>query len=568
MRSACWLAVATLATGCAAVGEGAPRAANPNSNILQNHAQPSTARESQPSTPPVAGATISPTAAVETASTPAPASTVDKLAPMQAERPPKAKTGEAALKDAAPIEQQPQVGGGEPAAPARSATQRERVYAPVGLVRILDRPDRDAPVIGAFRNGQAVAIRPGERPVTTKRLYQCTEAWYAVQPRGWVCVGGPGHATFDQNDPNVLAAEEALPDLTQSYPFHVGVSVGAPRYVRLPTPDEQRQNEPGLEQYQASLPAPDPDKGGAISAQPAGHGPSEALLRYLQQPSLPLTYEEPAYEGMKLSWTKEFEANGRTWLLTPDMYLVPKDKVRQRPTPQMHGVDLLANPEMKLPLAFTWLEDAVKYRRDDKGTLVATDEKWPRHTFIPATGGMAKGEHGRWYWEARDGSFINYGDVTIIKPSGRLAGVGPNDKWVHVRVTWGYLVAYQGDTPVYATAISPGIDGISPRAHATMKGKQFVAWKLLSGDMSGKDKGKDWLVDDVPWVQYYKANYALHGAWWHDEFGRPKSHGCINLPPTDAKWLFQWMDPAMPEGWYAVSPYSPVAKSTLIFIQY
>ena len=47
------------------------------------------------------------------------------------------------------------------------------------------------------------------------------------------------------------------------------------------------------------------------------------------------------------------------------------------------------------------------------------------------------------------------------------------------------------------TAISPGIDGISPRAHATARGKQYIDWKLISGDMDGRDKGKDWFVVHV-----------------------------------------------------------------------
>lgn len=442
------------------------------------------------------------------------------------------------------------------------------MWAPAGLIKIHDKPDREAPVIGAFRNGQSLVMREDEKPFRRRMLYQCNDGWYPVEPRGWACVGGPGHASLDGNDPEVRAAAEALPRMDEAYPFRFGVSVGTPRYLRLPTPEEQRQAEPELDKYLASLPPADPDKGGAIDTGKAGRGPSAALLQHFQNGKLPLKEKKDAYEGFKLAWAREFDANGRTWLLTPDMQLVPKDRVRQRPLPQLKGIDLRNEPEMALPLAFTWLTDAVKYERDDKGNIVPTDEKWKRHTFIPVTGGMAKGDRGRWYWETRGDHLAYYSDVTIIKKAGRYAGVGPKDKWVHVRVTWGYLVAYEGSTPVYATVVSPGVDGISPRAHATARGKQYVDWKLLSGDMDGRDKGKDWYVDEVPWVQYYRGNYALHGAWWHDEFGRPKSHGCINVAPSDALWLFKWMDPQLPEGWYAVSPYAKVGKSTVVYIQY
>jgi lipoprotein-anchoring transpeptidase ErfK/SrfK len=91
---------------------------------------------------------------------------------------------------------------------------------------------------------------------------------------------------------------------------------------------------------------------------------------------------------------------------------------------------------------------------------------------------------------------------------------------------------------------------------------------MLSADMDGRDKGKYWLVDEVPWVQYYVDSFALHGAWWHNDFGRPKSHGCINLSPHDARILFHWMDPQLPEGWYAATSYWPHVKGTLVKVRH
>jgi len=451
--------------------------------------------------------------------------------------------------------------------PPSAAPIERRLWAPAALVKILNEPDRDAPVIGVLRNGQSVALRD-EAPVKTRKLFRCEDAWYPVEPRGWVCVGGPGHGTLDGRDPAVRAAADALPAADQAYPFEFGVSVGAPRYRRIPTRAEQRQAEPDLEHYLASLPAADPAEGGAVDARPVGWGPSKALLRYFATVDPPLTVDVPAYPGMKLAWARQFDAQGRTWLLTPDLYLVPKDKVRQQPLPPSRGVDLRARPELALPLAFAWLGDVVKHEANAKGEIVATDETWPRDSFVPITGALAKGERGRWYYQMRDGGYAYYPEVTAIKPRQPPTGVGPDQKWVHIRVTWGWMVAYEGATPVYAAAVSPGIDGISPRAHATAKGRHFVRWKLLSGDMSGRDRGKDWFVDEVPWVQYYQDNFAIHGAWWHDEFGRPKSHGCINVAPADALWLFAWMDPAIPEGWYGVSPHWPIAQSTPLYIQY
>jgi hypothetical protein len=59
-------------------------------------------------------------------------------------------------------------------------------------------------------------------------------------------------------------------------------------------------------------------------------------------------------------------------------------------------------------------------------------------------------------------------------------------------------------------------------------------------------------IDDVPFVQFFHAGYALHAAYWHDGFGQPKSHGCVNLSPRDALYLFGKTSPAVPDGWHGV----------------
>ncbi len=59
-------------------------------------------------------------------------------------------------------------------------------------------------------------------------------------------------------------------------------------------------------------------------------------------------------------------------------------------------------------------------------------------------------------------------------------------------------------------------------------------------------------IEDVPWVMYFEKSLALHGAFWHSGFGRERSHGCVNLTPHDARHLFMWAGPNLPEGWHGV----------------
>ena len=68
------------------------------------------------------------------------------------------------------------------------------------------------------------------------------------------------------------------------------------------------------------------------------------------------------------------------------------------------------------------------------------------------------------------------------------------------------------------------------------------------------DLGDDaYRIEDVPWTQYFEGSIALHAAFWHSQFGTVHSHGCVNLAPNDAHYIFQHTWPEVPEGWHGVS---------------
>lgn len=72
---------------------------------------------------------------------------------------------------------------------------------------------------------------------------------------------------------------------------------------------------------------------------------------------------------------------------------------------------------------------------------------------------------------------------------------------------------------------------------------------------------------DVPWIQYFAAGYALHGAYWHDSFGNPRSHGCVNMAPIDARIVFFWTNPPMPEGWQGINVGPDLGEGTTVAIR-
>ncbi|MDZ4771282.1 MAG: L,D-transpeptidase [Chloroflexota bacterium] len=122
----------------------------------------------------------------------------------------------------------------------------------------------------------------------------------------------------------------------------------------------------------------------------------------------------------------------------------------------------------------------------------------------------------------------------------RPEGVAPGARWVSVDLYEQTLVAYEGDTPVFATVISTGIP-----PNETNEGL-FPIWASLPLDgMSGAAGAPDaYAVESVPWVMYFDDGISLHGTYWHNLFGYRQSHGCVNLTVSDARWMYGWVHDA------------------------
>lgn len=117
----------------------------------------------------------------------------------------------------------------------------------------------------------------------------------------------------------------------------------------------------------------------------------------------------------------------------------------------------------------------------------------------------------------------------------RPAGVGPNERWIDVNLSTQRLVAYEGDRAVYNSLVSSGT-----WMHPTVTG-QFRVWlRYTAQTMDGRRLGYDYYLPNVPYVMYFYRDYAIHGTYWHNNFGTPMSHGCVNLPTPAAEWIFNW----------------------------
>ena len=125
------------------------------------------------------------------------------------------------------------------------------------------------------------------------------------------------------------------------------------------------------------------------------------------------------------------------------------------------------------------------------------------------------------------------GQYTLLRPP----GLSLNERWIDVDLTNQKLVAYEGHLPVFESLVSSGL-----ARYPTVTG-QFRIWlRFKAQDMNGRRLGYDYYLRNVPFVQYFYQDYALHGTFWHSSFGRPMSHGCVNLPTPAAEWLFNWAE--------------------------
>jgi lipoprotein-anchoring transpeptidase ErfK/SrfK len=146
--------------------------------------------------------------------------------------------------------------------------------------------------------------------------------------------------------------------------------------------------------------------------------------------------------------------------------------------------------------------------------------------------------------------YVRAEHVRLMTPE-ELAPLSQNvpnaDKHIEVRLSDQMVLAYEKDDLVYATRAATG-GRLRSGTYTTPDGEFMTFHKRPTRHMAAGDiaaSGFD--LPGVPWVLYItKSGISFHGTYWHNDFGRPRSHGCINLTPQAAKWLFRWTMPTVP----------------------
>jgi hypothetical protein len=382
----------------------------------------------------------------------------------------------------------------------------------------------------------------------------CAGGWYRVNPRGFVCVGKG--ATLDLNDPVVVQAS-ARPLRGQALPYLYALSSETPPllYFKLPNKREMDTYEGGgwegrvaawrqriVAQGVAELlgaPGAPPDflLNGGSAIKPYG---VERRLRYAAHAG-----RASPDSGFAIARTLEWE--GRAFGFTTEHDIVALDRTRLVRPSSFHGVEL--GDEEDLPVAFVERHYAPRYRLSEDGQMLP-DGTFTHRQGVKLTGQTRPGG----FYETRDGNWLVGSVARILERRKSFPSIATGTRrWIDISIQQQSLVAYVGTKAVYATLVSTGRGGLGDpeKVEATIRGTFMIHAKDLSSTMDGEeDKTDSFELRDVPFVQYFHKGYALHGTYWHDEFGRIRSHGCVNLAPIDSAWLFEWTDPHVPAGWH------------------
>lgn len=350
----------------------------------------------------------------------------------------------------------------------------------------------------------------------TRRGPSCVGRWLNVGPLAWVC---SDLATFTEDpvQPSALLSAEAGDGLPYRY-FFVGKE-GAFAWDRL---DRAGEDQPDQEL-------------------------------------------EP---GFAIAGVEERSSLGERWVRTSKgRFVAMRDLAAAHPS-GFSGESIPAGSgESGARLDFAWvLVDRVTARAKPSAGAKAAGVR-VRFERVPIAEVRGAGSSA-WLRISKDGepeAWLLAREVARPTIAARPPEARDDERWIDIELASQTLVAYEGDRPVFATLVSTG-RGPQGSDTATPLGINRIWVKLHTSTMDNLERRDDpeasdkeeenrlYSLDDVPYVQFFNKAVALHGVFWHRNFGRVQSHGCVNLAPKDARFLFGFTGPHLPRGWSAALP--------------
>jgi hypothetical protein len=465
---------------------------------------------------------------------------------------------------------------------------------------VYPKPEYSKRMLGYIRLGGKV---PVEGKAVRDESGKCAAGWYHLVDGGYVC---GKYATLDVNSAQVKLGITA-PNLEDLLPYKYAYNTahGTPLYRSVPSKEEMLKYEPYLEAAKKAKrkaekekekdKSDEPEATSVPSDAPADHKPDaldlldagapadadEEKKPWWQQtfekgkgPHVKLedlsqdsdsTLAKRMVKGFFVAIDKTFGWNNRAWYKTTAGLVAPADRMYIVKAHQTQGMEFPAGAKQ---IGFVLAKQASKFEIDAEQKSVKVTGSITRFTPVPLTG-TTNTVKGTVYRQTTEGWWLKGADCTYTDPGARPADLGPNEKWIDVNLTRKTLVAFEGEKPYYAALVSPGKKSKNKEHdHATVQGTFRIREKHIAVTMDGDGRVSSDLpysIEDVPYVQYFEGSYALHAAFWHNNFGHEMSHGCVNLSPLDAKKIFYFTEPRLPRGWHAAWS-TPDRRGTLVVV--
>ncbi|MBX3154429.1 MAG: L,D-transpeptidase family protein [Deltaproteobacteria bacterium] len=426
----------------------------------------------------------------------------------------------------------PSPGAGSDAAPAQPPPdfpETTRSLELTSTVGVRFEPRDDARRIGTIAVDTRVAWQ------RTAKGRGCKKPWVEVKPRGWIC---SDYVKASKKAP--YGREVPMLDRGELVPGTYG-KVTAPNSVTYVV------DKPPRDPKDKTKKKPADKKSGPVTSP---RDLVETAAPATAKPELKLVEGKPLVGSVNVRHYGDLTVGGRTfWKVSQkDQEYVLRQAITLH-APSLYGGARLGDdtglglPGVVWPRVYSWGQAYTMYTPTGAG---GQNRAIPARTIVPVLETQADKAGKPLAYRIGANEWISAADLRVFNPAPPPPFLEKGERWVDVDLDNQILVAFEGELPVYATLVTTGAT-----ATPTQTGVYRIWLKESEADMKGLTGEDPYSVATVPWTQFFsdEKGLALHTAYWHDAFGTRRSHGCVNLAPRDARWLYYWSDPQVAPGW-------------------